>query len=203
MNRTRCLYGLAILLAGIVACNRAGQKRVSEIYISVPGAVPFDIHPLPNVDGSEWLATYEAEGRTAKFRIAFGKAQDSNDKESRNLDVKWGTGRFLAEPGSDASILLNQLKTALEAKSLPSKVRRVNALTFTFVSFGSKQSQASDGSFFAKPPGNWTPIKIFIGEGAQEGQVFLNLNPVLRKGQFSIKDPDYGDIVLEQLASVL
>jgi hypothetical protein len=46
-------------------------------------------------------------------------------------------------------------------------------------------------------------MKIFIGDGDQQGEVFLNLNPVLRKGQFSIKDPDYGDIVLAQLASVL
>jgi len=33
--------------------------------------------------------------------------------------------------------------------------------------------------------------------------VFFNLNPVLGKGQFSIKDADYGDIVLRQLSSVL
>jgi hypothetical protein len=46
-------------------------------------------------------------------------------------------------------------------------------------------------------------MKIFIGNGDQEGQLFLNLNPVLSKGQFSIKDPDFGDIVLGQLASVL
>jgi hypothetical protein len=46
-------------------------------------------------------------------------------------------------------------------------------------------------------------MKIFIGEGEQEGEVFLNLNPVLKKGQFSIKDPDYGGIVLARLAEVL
>jgi len=99
--------------------------------------------------------------------------------------------------------LLIELKTALEAKSFPAKIRRVNSLPFTFVSFGRNQSQASDGGFFANPPGNWTPMKIFIGEGDQKGEVFLNLNPVLGKGQFSIKDPDYGDTVLGQLASVL
>jgi len=46
-------------------------------------------------------------------------------------------------------------------------------------------------------------MKIFIGEGEQEGDVFLNLNPVIKKGQFSIKDADYGDTVLAQLARVL
>jgi hypothetical protein len=71
------------------------------------------------------------------------------------------------------------------------------------VSFGKNQSQAPGGGFQPKPPGHWTPMKIFIGEGQQESQLFLNLNPVIKKGQFSIKDADYGDIVLAQLARVL
>ena len=33
--------------------------------------------------------------------------------------------------------------------------------------------------------------------------MFLNLNPKIRKGQVSMKDPDYGDLVLGQLAKVL
>jgi hypothetical protein len=46
-------------------------------------------------------------------------------------------------------------------------------------------------------------MKTFIGKGDQEGQVFLNLNPVSMRGQFSIKDPEYGDIVVTRLAEVL
>ena len=205
MNRTSSLCFLAILSSATVACNRpvqGTQEYASETYIQVPGAVAFEIKALPSKEGHEWLATYQGHGKTAKFRIELGNAQ-SSDEESRRFDDKSGKGRFVAEPGSDSSALLNELKTALEAKSFPAKVRRVNALPFTFVSFGSNQSQSSDGGFFTNPPGNWTPMKVFIGERKQEGQVFLNLNPVLGKGQFSIKDPDYGDIVLRQLASVL
>ena len=33
--------------------------------------------------------------------------------------------------------------------------------------------------------------------------MFLTVNPVIGKGQFSIKDSDYGDQVLMQLATVL
>jgi len=46
-------------------------------------------------------------------------------------------------------------------------------------------------------------MKIFIGEGDQEGEVFLNFNLAIRKGQLSMKDPDYGDLVLRELAKVL
>jgi hypothetical protein len=205
MNRTLFLCCLA-MLSTTSSCSRpvrGTQEQASETYIPVPGAVAFDIKPLPSKEGAAWLATHESHGKTAKFKIELDHAESLDDKESQSFGIKSGKGRLVAEPGSDSSDLLIELKTALEAKSFPAKIRRVNSLPFTFVSFGRNQSQASDGGFFANPQGNWTPMKIFIGDGGQEGEVFLNLNPVLRKGQFSIKDPDYGDTVLGQLGSVL
>src|SRR5690348_9251660 len=96
-----------------------------------------------------------------------------------------------------------ELKKAREAKALPSKVQRSKDLPFTFVNIGDNLSQAANGGFNVEAPGNWTAIKIFIGDGEQEAEVFLNIKPVIRKGQFSIKDPEYGDLVLAQLAKVL
>ncbi len=46
-------------------------------------------------------------------------------------------------------------------------------------------------------------MKILIGEGNREAQVFLNINPKIRKGQFSIQNPDDGDLLLAELAKVL
>jgi len=114
-----------------------------------------------------------------------------------------GEGRFLAEPGSDATALLADLQKALGAKAIPSKIQRVKVLPFTFVNLGDNLSQAPGGGFNANPHGDWTAIKIFIGEGEQEAEVFVNFNPAIGKGQFSIKDADYGDIVLKQLATIL
>lgn len=195
-----------MLSIATAACNRplrGTQEQASETFIQVPGAVAFDIKPIPSKKGAEWLATHESPGKTAKFKIHLGEEHSLDDRESKDFDIKSGKGKLVAEPGSDASALLIELKTALEAKSFPVSVPRVKSIQFTFVSLGHHESQASDGGFFTKPPGNWTPMKIFIGDGDQQGEVFLNLNPVLRKGQFSIKDPDYGDIVLAQFASVL
>ena len=76
-------------------------------------------------------------------------------------------------------------------------------LPFVFVDIGDNLFQAENGGFNAGLPGGWSAIKLFIGEGEHEGQVFVNVNPTIGKGQFSIKDPDYGDIVLKQLAGVL
>jgi hypothetical protein len=63
------------------------------------------------------------------------------------------------------------------------------------------QTRSSDGGFSARPDGDWIAMKIFLS--GDQGEVFFNLNPVLGKAEFSIKDPDYGDFVIGELAKVL
>lgn len=207
MGRGRFIACLLMLSSMAGACRQLSRKNVEpapEQYISDPNSVPFDIQPVKGTVGTTtWLATYSAQGRIARFKLEFGPSKGMDDKESKEFDIRQGKGRFLAESGSDASVLLADLKKALDAKVLPVNVRRVPSLSFIYVSFGERQSQASGGGFNSKPPGNWTPMKVFIGEGEGEGEVFVNINPVMKKGQFSIKDEGYGDIVLAQLAGVL
>ena len=90
---------------------------------------------------------------------------------------------------------------SLQAKTIPANPVRVAELPFSAVLLGDHVSHSPKGGFAVKPPGNWTSIKLFLGNGSSE--VFLNLNPVLGTGEFSIKDPDYGDGVLAELAKVL
>ena len=71
------------------------------------------------------------------------------------------------------------------------------------MNLGDNLSQALHGGFNADPRGDWTAMKIFIGEREQESEVFVNFKPTIGKGQFSIKDADYADILLRQLAAVL
>jgi hypothetical protein len=174
-----------------------GPDRTGEAYISDSGSVGFDIRPLKGQNGSLRLeATYESRGRLAKFAIEFGPTHNVESKDSKDFPMGMGQGRFLAEPGSDATVLLADLQKALEAKTIPAKTQRVQALPFTFVNLGDNLSQGPGGGFNANPPGGWTAIKIFMGEGEQEGEMFVNFNQTIGKGQFSIKDADYGDLVL-------
>jgi len=46
-------------------------------------------------------------------------------------------------------------------------------------------------------------LRLFLPKGGDDGEVFLNLNPVLGKAGFSIKGSDYGNFLMEQLAKVL
>jgi hypothetical protein len=155
-------------------------------------------------DGSLQLhATYQSRGKLAKFVIDFGPTRNVDVKDSKDFPVASGTGRFVAEPESDATALLSDLQKALEAKTIPGKVQRAQELPFTFANIGDNLSQAAGGGFKASPAGHWTAIKIFIGDGEQESEMFVNFNKAIGKGQFSIKDADYGDLLLKQLATVL
>jgi len=198
---------LATLFLIVPACDRstaAPQGRTAEAYVPDSGSVGFDIERFESGNGSlRLMATCTSQRRTAKFQVEFGRAKSVGAKDSKDFPMKLGEGRFVAESGSDASVLVSDLKKALEAKTLPSRVQRLESLPFTFVNIGDNLSQAASGGFNVAPPGNWTAIKIFIGEGEQEAEMFLNINLVIRKGQFSIKDADYGDLVLAQLAKVL
>lgn len=201
---------LAISVMMALGCNKAAnppanqpQGGIVEPYVPDSSSVGFDIEPAKSGNGSsQWLATYASQGKTARFRIELAPAQGS-DKPASNISIKFGKGRFVAEPGSDSSVLLADLKKALEAKKLPAKVQRSGTLPFTYAILGENHSQTSDGSFTGNSPGHWTAMKLFLGDGDEEAEVFLNLNPVAKKGQFSIKDPDYGDNLLKYLAKVL
>ncbi len=197
------LLCMSLFLFGCGLSSSRQAEGTTEVYIPDANSVGFDISPAPKSDGSAWIGTYKSQGKTALFRFEFEAPQNA-DHPIPNMSITMGKGRFVALEGSDSSSLLIELKKALEAKQLPTKVARVKELPFSYASFGDHQSQAREGGGFGPiPPGNWNPRKIFIGEDKGECEFFLNINPAIRKGQFSIKDPDYGDQVLAQLAKVL
>jgi hypothetical protein len=120
-----------------------------------------------------------------------------------SMKMSSGGGVIQAMADSDASTMLVALAKALEAKHAPAHFKRASRLPFDYVILGENNSQASGGGFSTKPVGNWTAMKIFLGEGEDEAEVFLNFNPVSGKAQFSEKDIDYGDAVVAKLATVL
>jgi len=202
MTRRLLICCLAVSLA--VACSRPQGEhggQTVEAYSPQSGAVGFDIEPLQSGNVSQWMAVYKSQGKTARFRIELGPTKLS--RPEGDFQFKSGSGEFIGEPGSDATCFFVDLKNALGAQKLPGKVQRSTNLPFTFVILGENQSRGSAGGFRSRPSGNWTAAKIFFEEGEQEGELFFNFNAVIKKAEFSIKDPDYGDFVLAELAKVL
>src|ERR1039457_2735960 len=46
-------------------------------------------------------------------------------------------------------------------------------------------------------------MKLIFGDGDRESEIFLHINASIKKGQFSMKDPRFGDLALAELAKVL
>ena len=191
---------IVFLLLNLVACSRDSKSPSSppvQPYSTAEGSLGFDIQPRGQPDG-ELVASYTSRGKTAKFRIELDRATSS---KNTNLPMSFGKGRFLSEPGSDPESLLADLAEVLEAKKIPTKPSRSATLPFEYVLLGQKQSRSKDGSFSNSPGGDWTSLKLFFGD--DQGEVYLNFSPVLNKAEFSIKDSDYGDFVIAELAKVL
>jgi hypothetical protein len=169
-----------------------------------PKPVVFNLKPLNASSGVSGLRSYEcsyqAEGEVALFRI---EIRQDGPLSGKPIPIAPGEGRFLAVPGSKSSALLNALQKALDAKRVPTQSHRVSELPFTAVVLGDQMSRNRDGSYSDKPPGDWISIKIFVPKDGDDGEVFLNLNPSEGKGEFAIKDSDYGDYLLRQFAKVL
>ena len=191
-----------------IACKSATNKESAPIAeprigtAAYPDSVLFNLKTITNKDSGaqQWLASYISHGKTSLFRIELSIPHSSGDSKTPAL---FGSGRFIANPSSDPSAMIADLQRALEATSLPQNVKRESSLPFTYVTLGDHQVRLEDGSFTSKPSGNWTPMKIFIGKGDQESEVFMNLSSADGKGEFSMKDSEYGDAILAKLASVL
>jgi hypothetical protein len=199
-----CLF--AIVALSVASCKQAPPANtgpVAEADGTDEDSVEFEIKPIGGGKAENvWLATYSSSGKTARFRIELEAAKEEDTKEFKNFTIGSGNGRFVAEAGSDASVFLADLKKALEANTIPSRVQRVATLPFTYVRFGRKMSSAPGAGFKTDSQGDWTTMKIFLVDGKQEAEVFLNYNLASGKAQFSIKDSDYGDLLLAQFAKV-
>lgn len=199
-----------ILLNGCRTPGTSESGKLSDVKIEPRiqkdddlAAVVFDLRPSTASPGNAGFRLYEcsyrAQGKIARFRLEFKRGTFTSDE----IPVARGEGKFLSVKESDNSVLLQALKKALDAKTVPEHSPRVAELAFDAVVFGEHYSQTSSGGFSATPAGDWTTIKIFLPKGGDDAQVFLNVNPVLGKGEFSLKDSDYGDYLLKELAKVL
>ncbi|HSS98036.1 MAG TPA: hypothetical protein VLK33_13440 [Terriglobales bacterium] len=202
----RIFYIAAILCLVISgdACKETPHSsgQVEPRLLVGPPAAVFDLKSAHGSDASGvqiYECVYQERDKTTRFRLQLKQLEPA----SGDIPMASAEGILQAVNGSDNSLFLDRLKIALDAKTIPTKSPRVTELPFDAMIIGIKQSRNSDGSYSSKPAGDWSAIKLFFPKGGDDGEVFLNLNPVLGKGEFSIKDSDYGDYLLQEFAKVL
>jgi hypothetical protein len=170
--------------------------------------VPLKIEELTSVSTNSgqlktWLATYKSDNSEAHFYI------DMILKQRKKDDVfVFTTGKIRSAKQTNYKPLREALAKVLNTNSIPQNVSITSELPIDVAILGYDQSKvvSEDGSvvageFSPDPPGNWIVTKVFVASG--EGEFYLNLNPIEKKGEISMKDPEYGDIVLKELAKVL
>jgi hypothetical protein len=117
----------------------------------------------------------------------------------------FGRAALIRHPRSNCTNFLRGLAKILgHAAALP-RPPLLDRLPAALAVLGTQQSRSAAGpiagSFISDPPGHWTAMKLFLADG--EGEVFLNINAKDGVGEFSIKDEEYADIVIAELAKVL
>jgi hypothetical protein len=167
-----------------------------------PAPLVFEIKrndALAHAPGVEYYdCRYQAHERVAKFGVQLKKGPMTGKPAMAGLE-----GKFLAIAGSEDSVLLKDLSKALEAKKIPRNTIRIPELPFDGMVLGEAESRDFHGGYSENPKGDWTTMKIFLPRGGDDGEVYLNINPVSGQGEFSIKDSDFGDYVIAELAKVL
>ena len=167
-----------------------------------PLSVVFEIKRsdiLASTSGVEYYdCRYQTHERIAKFGLEIRKGPMKGKPAMAGVG-----GKFLAIAGSQDSVLLQDLTKSLEAKRIPTNSIRIPELPFDGMVLGEAESRNFHGGYSENPKGDWTTMKIFLPKGGDNGEVYLNLNPVAGQGEFSIKDSDYGDYIVAELAKVL
>jgi hypothetical protein len=161
-----------------------GIKR-NDTFAGVPGVEYYECR-------------YQAHERIAQFGLEFKKGPMTGKPAMSGVE-----GKFVAIAGSEDSALLQDLAKALEAKRIPRNSIRIPELPFDGIVLGEAESRNFHGGYSENPKGDWTTMKIFLPKGGDDGEVYLNVNPVSGQGEFSIKDSDYGDYVIAEFAKVL
>lgn len=201
-TRIRLLLLCILTVSWVSGCSKEGKAPQSES----PGSVLFKIESAPvtgtsDADTQCWRATYDIGGKTACFRIEVSLKKPAGDSP-----FAFTKGVFYREKGSEPEVFLRRIADALEARAPVKPSQRVEMLPFTAAILGTDLSRGTGddvlaGSFTSKPKGNWIALKVFLADG--EAEFFLNLNPTTRTGEISIKDAEYGNIAVTELAKVL
>jgi hypothetical protein len=183
-------------LTGLLAVGGA-QRALADAPAPRPGTFRI-VESSVRSDGSRHYLADASEGpKACGFEIVIGKAKPTSDGL-----FGFAPATILRKPGADCRPFLRGLATELGYRGKLPAPRPAEQLAASVAILGENQSRASlEVGYSSEPPGNWTVTKLFLADG--EGEVFLNLDAVDHVGEFSVKDEDYAQIVITELARIM
>ena len=208
--RFRQLRFVFPVVAAFLATSGCRQKAEQSSIAPVP-AIPAAAILAPGAfrikniehsrDGSNAYVAAAGDSDLCQFEIVIG-----DQKHISGAPFAFSTATLVRRSGADCTEFLQALAPTLGFHGhLPSAPAVAN-LSVSIAVLGVNQSRDGAngevaGGFVSNPQGPWIVTKLFLADG--EGEVFLNLNPKDGVGEFSLKEEDYADIVVNELAKIL
>jgi hypothetical protein len=199
------LRRLLPLLSSLLAAGGCAQAREESLVAGQPGSFTLqEVGSSETADGTlkTWQATSRShEGPPFTFRLEMVLKTPQGD-----TPFCFSNGAILRDPGKDGTLFLKEVAHVIQAiDDVPQASERVDRLDVSTAFLGTSLSRQGGndviaGTFSSKPGGNWICFKLFLADG--EGEVYVNINPVLGQGEISIKDPEYAEAVLREFAKV-
>lgn len=170
----------------LLACRSA--ETVQEV-----NPVPFKITAAEPMAGGDpkaksWLVTCGKDKFLMDLVIPSASPSEA---------IPFTTGRFCRYQETDARQCLDSIARVLKATQVEAPRERSQCLPFQAAILG----QNLNDHLISPPRGTWIAAKVFVAEG--EGELYLNLSPETGEGEISIRDPEYGNVVVRELAKVL
>jgi hypothetical protein len=198
----RSAWLITVWLVSCVACGARPATHEAPTTPVASSPLPrggFRLRSRPG--GADGTARYLAEAPPGcSFGIEIGQTAASADP------IGFASGALVRRPDSDCTSFLTALAHELGFQGELPSPKPVDRLDCSLAVLGRNLSRSTQqaqfaGGFAAEPAGNWTSTKLFFGD--DEGEVFLNLDPVEGVGEFSLKDEDYASVVVTELAKIL
>jgi hypothetical protein len=199
----KILAVLAVVAAVAICVLALRARNVGRLQSSLrphddSDVLSFDLVPrtATAADNRAWVARYGSGTAVAEFEIHMRVAEPASPSPFAP-----GSVTFRRVPNANGSGLLRDLAGALGLSEVPSVGTPLDELTCDVSFMGSHLTRGSGpdvlaGSFTSRPPGDWIVGKVFFADG--EGEVFLAVNPVLRRGEFLAKDPELATPALRE-----
>ncbi len=195
---------LIAVFGGLLATGGCSSAPLEGLPANQPGSfalTELDSKDTPDGVLKTWRATSRGSSAPFSFRLEM-----LIKPPKPNHPFSFSKGAILRESGADGRHFLKEVARAIESEvDAPDQAAKSDRLDVSTAILGTSLSRESGkdvvgGSFTSTKPGHWIALKLFFAEG--EGEAYLNLNPVAGVGEFAAKDPEYGEVVLRELATV-
>ena len=148
--------------------------------------------------GGDWTFVECAADKDASIRVVIGSRVRSTTKA--NIPMTWGEA-FLAV--SDPSVGAAFVEAFAKAFHQPLPPRQGDKppgfLKLATAVLGSNLVRDPKGGFSAGRKGTWTTTKWFLQSDTAEAEVYFNFSAAAGRAEFSEKDQEYREELLEQL----